>query len=80
MEEPTELEMLVEELLQLNEELKKKSHHQTQTKKDTLEKERKQATETRERVMEYICLYTHAYCKLVLKIPWGELIKNCIVS
>ena len=52
MEEPTELEMLLEELLQLNEESEKKSHDQTEAKKETLEKERKQAIEMRERAME----------------------------
>ena len=45
MEEPTELEMLLEELLQLNKESEKKSHDQTEAKKETLEKERKQAIE-----------------------------------
>ena len=41
MEEPTELEMLLEELLQLNEESEKKSHDQTEAKKETLEKRKK---------------------------------------
>lgn len=48
MEEPTELEMLLEELLQLNEESEKKSHDQTKAKKDAVEKEREQASQMRE--------------------------------
>ena len=41
MEEPSELEMLLEELLQLNEESEKKSHDQTEAKKGDSGKRKK---------------------------------------
>lgn len=52
MEEPTELEALLEELLELSEESEKKAQEKTEAKKETVEKERQQAIEMRERAME----------------------------
>ena len=52
MEEPTELKMLLEELLQLNEESEKKSNDHTEAKNEMVEKERKQAIEMADRAMQ----------------------------
>ena len=52
MEKPTELEALLEELLELSEESEKKAQGKTEAKKETFEKERQQAIEMRERAMK----------------------------
>lgn len=55
MKQLTELEMLLE-MLQLDEESEKKSQDQTEAKNEMVEKERKQATEMREREQSQLFL------------------------
>ena len=56
MEEPTTLEMLLEELLQLNKESEKKSHDQTDAKNEMVEKKRKQAIDMRDMWIPLFCV------------------------
>ena len=52
IEEQSELEMLLEQLIELNEESEKKSDEQGEAKKEAAEREKQQALEMRARAME----------------------------
>lgn len=53
-EEPTEYELLLEELIELSEECDKKSEEQTETLKAKINEEKQKALDTRQRAMETV--------------------------